>query len=64
MTTKDTFKDRNIIIRLLFSAAALLLTGRAMQLQVLDDTYMRRADATTIESIVSYPSRGLIYDRR
>jgi penicillin-binding protein 2 len=63
MTTKDTFKDRNIIIRLLFSAAALLLTGRAMQLQVLDDTYMRRADATTIESIVSYPSRGLIYDR-
>jgi len=34
-----------------------------MQLQVLDDTFRSRADATAIDKYTLYPSRGLIYDR-
>lgn len=34
-----------------------------MQLQVLDDTFRSKADATAIDKYTLYPSRGLIYDR-
>lgn len=42
-------------------AAALIL--KAAHLQLLDDSFRRRADATTIEKLTVYPPRGLVFDR-
>lgn len=59
----DNFQDRQIFIRALFGLAALVLIVRALDLQVIDDTYSKRADAVSTGSRVLYPSRGGIYDR-
>jgi penicillin-binding protein 2 len=39
------------------------LIAKAAQLQLFDDSFKRRADATTIENLTVYPPRGLVYDR-
>lgn len=59
----DSFSKRQIWIRGLFTVAALILAGRAMQIQLIDPTYRQKAEATTIDEYVIYPSRGVIYDR-
>ncbi|MFZ2899792.1 MAG: penicillin-binding protein 2 [Saprospiraceae bacterium] len=58
------FQSRQLIIRILFSAAALLLVGKLLQLQLIDTTYAERAQDTAVEKITLYPSRGLIFDRK
>lgn len=40
-----------------------VLMARAAQLQLFDRSYRLKADATTIEKLTLYPSRGLIFDR-
>ncbi len=50
-------------VQIVFALAALLLLGRAVQLQLVDSSYQDRAQATTIEKNLVYPSRGLVYDR-
>ncbi len=50
-------------IRLVFIFGALLLGYKALDLQVLDSSFRSKADASTIDKLVVYPSRGLIYDR-
>lgn len=57
------FQSRQLVIRILFSGAALLLVGKLFQLQLLDKTYAERAQDTAVEKITLYPSRGLIFDR-
>ena len=54
-------RQRNIQIVLIVSALALIL--KAAQLQLFDDSFRRRADATTIERLTVYPPRGLVFDR-
>jgi len=54
-------RQRNIQIVLMVCAAALIL--KAAQLQLFDDSFRRRADATTIEKLTVYPPRGLVFDR-
>lgn len=56
-------KSRQYIIQVLFSLATLLLIWRALELQVLDDSFGIRAEATAMSKYTLYPSRGLIYDR-
>jgi len=63
MAITDQHKDRQYIIRVVMIGAILLLLGKAMQLQLIDSTYQDRARTATIEKVVDYPSRGLIYDR-
>ncbi len=60
---KDTFKSRQRTIQLVFLIGAILLLFKAMQLQLFDTSYQAKANATAIDKIVLYPSRGLIYDR-
>ncbi len=56
-------QERQYYIQAMFVIAAVILIGRALYLQVIDDTYQRRADAVSTGSRILYPSRGGIYDR-
>ncbi len=56
-------KNRYGIIQTVFLLAAILLLGKAMQIQLLDSSHKKRAQAIAIGADVQYPSRGLIYDR-
>ena len=51
------------IILIVFVLASIVLLLKAMQIQLLDTSYQRRAAATAIDVNVKYPSRGLIFDR-
>ena len=55
---------RLLYIRALFVLAAVVLTLKAMDLQVLNQSFRREAEAVAIEKYVKYPSRGMIYDRK
>jgi penicillin-binding protein 2 len=55
--------QRKQIIRILLYGAAILLVIKAAELQLIDESFSARADATTIERMTVYPPRGLVYDR-
>lgn len=55
--------DRQQNIQRVFLVCAIALVAKAAQLQIFDDSFRRRADATTIENLTVYPPRGLVYDR-
>lgn len=63
MGIKDSNQQRQFIIIGVFVFSAVVLLGRAVQLQLLSTTYSARAAAITIEKNILYPSRGVIYDR-
>ncbi|RME00204.1 MAG: hypothetical protein D6816_14005, partial [Bacteroidetes bacterium] len=56
-------QNRHFNILLLFGIAGLILLLRAMQLQIIDDTFKIKADAVAMSKYTIYPARGLIYDR-
>lgn len=56
-------QDRQFYIQAMFVVAAVVLIIRALFLQVIDDTYRRKADAVSTGNRILYPSRGGIYDR-
>ncbi|MFT4666785.1 MAG: penicillin-binding protein 2 [Polaribacter sp.] len=56
-------QNRYGVIQVVFLLAAILLLGRAMQVQLFDNSYKKRAKAIAVGSQVQYPSRGLMYDR-
>ncbi len=55
--------NRQQNIQRVFLVCAIALIAKAAQLQIFDDSFRRRADATTIENLTVYPPRGLVYDR-
>lgn len=59
----DIFRERQQTIQFVFLACALALIAKAAQIQLFDDSFRRRADATTIEKLTAYPPRGLVFDR-
>ncbi len=63
MSLRENNQDRQYIIMGVFIAAALLLIGRAAQLQLFDPSLGNKATAMTIERSIQYPARGVIYDR-
>ncbi len=56
--------QRQRTIQIVFIIAGIALALRAAYLQLWDDSFSRRADATTIEKLTLYPPRGLVYDRK
>ncbi|MCB0706081.1 MAG: penicillin-binding protein 2 [Saprospiraceae bacterium] len=58
-----TFSNRQQSIRLLFILTAGILIYQAFNLQILNESYARDADATASDNYTVYPSRGLIFDR-
>ncbi|MEY4934897.1 MAG: peptidoglycan glycosyltransferase [Bacteroidota bacterium] len=63
MANLDINRDRQYTIMGVFALTALIMLFRAAQLQLVDSSYRRQAEAITIEKDVKYPSRGVIYDR-
>lgn len=59
----DILRERQRTIQIVMLACALILLGKAAQIQLFDDSLSRRADATTIHKMTAYPPRGLVYDR-
>ena len=60
---KDINQYRTAVIRIVFLLAGAFLLIRAVDLQLVDDTYRNKGNATAIDKYTQYPSRGLIYDR-
>ncbi len=56
-------RERQRNIQLVIVVCALALIVKAAQLQLFDDSFRRKADATTIEKLTVYPPRGLVFDR-
>ena len=56
-------RERQRNIQWVIVACAVALTLKAAQLQLFDDSFRRKADATTIEKLTVYPPRGLVFDR-
>jgi penicillin-binding protein 2 len=54
-------RQRNI--QMVFLGCAIALVLQAANLQLLDGSYARMADATAIEEITVYAPRGIVYDR-
>ncbi|TNE61661.1 MAG: penicillin-binding protein 2 [Bacteroidetes bacterium] len=59
----DIFRERQRTIQTVILVCALALIIKAAQIQLVDDSFRKRADATTIEKLTVYPPRGLVYDR-
>lgn len=62
--SSNTQNSRPWIIRSLFIGMAVILIGRLLSLQVMDDKYKIMADDQAIVRKVIYPARGVILDRK
>lgn len=51
-----------VIIIFVFIVGAVLLT-KLFMIQVMDDSFMKRAERNAIQRVVDHPYRGLVYDR-
>lgn len=51
-----------VILIVIFLVSAVLLI-KLFMIQVLDDSFMKRAERNAIQRIVDHPYRGLVYDR-
>jgi penicillin-binding protein 2 len=54
---------RKILLPTLIIAGTLLIIARLFYLQILDDSYIKKADNNAIKIKYDYPERGYIYDR-
>lgn len=62
-SAKTRLNQRGAIIRAIFLLVALLLLGKAAQLQVFDQDWYERASRVGSSKVTLYPARGLITDR-
>lgn len=60
---KDNYKNRFQVIQVVFVVAAIVLLVKAFQIQIIDQSHKKRAQAIAVGTEVQYPSRGLIFDR-
>jgi penicillin-binding protein 2 len=56
-------QNRSIIIRLIIGLFALILIVKLFYLQVISDTYAKKAASLSIRTVTEFPDRGLITDR-
>lgn len=54
---------RKILLPTMIIAGTLLIIARLFYLQILDDSYIKKADNNAIKIKYDYPERGYIYDR-
>lgn len=60
----DIYNKRPLIILGIFIAFGIAILAKLFSIQVLDDTYKNAAASTVLREEISYPARGLIYDRK
>ncbi|HKJ42266.1 MAG TPA: penicillin-binding protein 2 [Sunxiuqinia sp.] len=59
----DNFSKRKYLIGAFFILIALMFSVRLFRLQVIDSEYKLDATKNVLRRVVTYPARGLIYDR-
>ena len=59
----EKLSDKSILVQRVIVCAAVVLIFKLGQMQLFDQTYSERAQATTLDKKTLYPSRGLIFDR-
>jgi penicillin-binding protein 2 len=60
----NQMKDQRPVIILIFIfLVSIILLIRLFMIQVVDDSFMKRAENNAIQRIVDHPYRGLVYDR-
>jgi len=59
----NTFFQRRYVIAGVFITLILILLARLFYMQVIDDRYLKIANANVIWQSVQYPARGTIFDR-
>ena len=59
----NTFFQRRYVIAGVFITLFIVLLARLFYMQVIDDRYLRYANANVIRQFVQYPARGAILDR-
>jgi penicillin-binding protein 2 len=55
--------QRPVVIIIFIFLVSIILLIRLFMIQVLDDSFMKRAESNAIQRIVDHPYRGLVYDR-
>ena len=55
--------QRPVIILIFIFLVSLVLLVRLFSIQVLDDSFLKKAERNAIQRIVDHPYRGLVYDR-
>ncbi len=55
--------QRPIVILIFIFLVSVVLLIRLFMIQVVDDSFMKRAESNAIQRIVDHPYRGLVYDR-
>lgn len=56
-------QNRRYILLVIFISVAVIYIIRLAQLQLLDESYIRSAQANVLQEQTIYPARGLVYDR-
>jgi penicillin-binding protein 2 len=62
--SKDLFKTRYQILRLIVIGFALVFILRLFYLQVVESKYVSLAKSNAIKELDIYPTRGMVYDRK
>ncbi|MGY6521887.1 MAG: penicillin-binding protein 2 [Mongoliitalea sp.] len=56
-------EQRPIILSIVIILVGLVIVTRLFSIQVLDDSFLKRAERNAIQRVVDHPYRGLVYDR-
>ncbi len=56
-------QTRRIVVQIIFFAAFVVVNVQLFSVQVLDDTYQKKAENNILQRITTYPHRGIVYDR-
>ena len=62
--SKDRYRNRYQILRIIIFAFAMVFVLRLFYLQVVDRKYVSLAKNNAIKEIEVYPTRGMVYDRK
>ncbi len=54
---------RKLLFPIIVLTAAIIIVARLVYLQIVDDSFLKKADMNALKIVYEYPERGYIYDR-
>src|SRR5690606_16666743 len=54
---------RKLLFPIIVLTAAIIIVARLFYLQIVDDSFLKKADINALKIVYEYPERGYIYDR-
>lgn len=54
---------RKLLFPIIVLSAAIIIVARLFYLQIIDDSFLKKADINALKIVYEYPERGYIYDR-